>query len=69
MLKCIEVAWMYLFGYCIGSMGKGTGLLIDFLYLVSRFFFAVQLVQSCMNFLTITYLFLHSHCRKWMSST
>lgn len=43
--------------------------LIDFMFLVPRFFSAVQLVQNCMNFLMTMYLFHRSHCRKWMSST
>lgn len=59
---------MYLFGYYTYSMGKGT-YLIDFIFLVSRFFFVVQLVQNCMNFFMTMYLFHQSHCKKWMSST
>lgn len=49
--------------------GKGADLLIDFILLVSRFFFVVQLVQSCMSSLMTMYLSHQSHCRKWMSST
>lgn len=59
---------MYLFGYYTDSMGKGTDL-IDFVFLVSRFFFVVQLVQNCTSFLMTMYLFHQSHCKKWMSST